>query len=227
MPLKRIDLHIPLLPIQWLVPGLIPKGYLSLVGSLPGEGKTALLTALAWQLSRPLGDFVGYDLQPCPSIYLDFDAPAEGRGLRYWLERHARAYPDGRLEMIHVLEPDPNTYGLGEAELQELHEEVRQSGAGVVMEEFRSILADSVVLSLLNNKRLTLEDFDDSEGYPRLRKDSFPKFLRAWEERLCDRVRHPMLGKTYSYRQTFLVQARILTKHLMGELPAYEPFTVR
>jgi len=103
----------------------------------------------------------------------------------------------------------------------------RASLALDLMEEFRSILADSVVLSLLNNKRLTLEDFDDSEGYPRLRKDSFPKFLRAWEERMSDRVRHPMLGKAYSYRQTLLVQARILTKCLMGELPAYEPFTVR
>lgn len=110
-----------------------------------------------------------------------------------------------------------------------LHE-VRYGRASLaldLMEEFRSIVADSVVLSLLNNRRLTLEDFGDSEGYPKLRKESFPKFLRAWEERLTDRVRHPLLGKSYSYRQTFLVQARILVKHLMGELPTYEPFTVR
>lgn len=110
-----------------------------------------------------------------------------------------------------------------------LHE-VRYGRASLaldLMEEFRSILADSVVLSLLNNRRLTLEDFDDAEGYPKLRKESFPKFLRAWEERLTDRVRHPLLGKAYSYRQTVLVQARVLVKHLMGELPAYEPFTVR
>ena len=110
-----------------------------------------------------------------------------------------------------------------------LHE-VRYGRASLaldLMEEFRSILADSVVLSLLNNRRLTLEDFDDAEGYPKLRKESFPKFLRAWEERLTDRVRHPLLGKSYSYRQTVLVQARVLVKHLMGELPAYEPFTVR
>jgi len=133
MPLKVIDLHHPLPPIQWLIPGLIPRGYLSLVGSLPGEGKTALLTALAWQLSRPFGEFVGHDVERCSSVYLDFDAPAEGRGLRYWLERHANSYPDGGLELIHVLEPDPNTYGLGEGELQELQAVVRQSGAGVVI----------------------------------------------------------------------------------------------
>lgn len=103
----------------------------------------------------------------------------------------------------------------------------RASLALDLMEEFRSILADSVVLSLLNNRRISLEDFDDAEGYPRLRKEAWPKFLRAWEERLTDRIRHPLLGKSYSYRQTLLCQARILGKHLMGELAEYAALTVR
>ncbi|WP_028490815.1 CRISPR-associated endonuclease Cas1 [Thermus islandicus] len=103
----------------------------------------------------------------------------------------------------------------------------RASLALDLMEEFRSILADSVVLTLLNNRRLTLEDFDDTEGYPRLRKEAWPKFLRAWEERLAERVRHPLLGKSLSYRKILLAQSRILVKHLLGELPQYEPFTVR
>lgn len=110
-----------------------------------------------------------------------------------------------------------------------LHE-VRYGRASLaldLMEEFRSILADSVVLSLFNNRRLVLVDFDDAEGYPRLRKEAWPKFLRSWEERITDRVRHPLLGKGLSYRQILLAQARILVKHLIGELPDYEPFTVR
>jgi CRISPR-associated protein Cas1 len=103
----------------------------------------------------------------------------------------------------------------------------RPSLALDLMEEFRSILADSVVLSLLNNRRVTIGDFDDSEGFPRLRKDAWPKFLRAWEERLNERVRHPLLGKRLAYREILLAQARILVKHLLGELPQYEPFSVR
>ncbi|MCS7059434.1 MAG: CRISPR-associated endonuclease Cas1 [Meiothermus sp.] len=103
----------------------------------------------------------------------------------------------------------------------------RASLALDLMEEFRSILADSVALSLCNNRRLNLNDFDDSEGYPKLQKEAWPKFLRAWEERLTERVRHPLLGKSLSYRQILLAQARILVKHLLGELPQYEPFTVR
>lgn len=110
-----------------------------------------------------------------------------------------------------------------------LHE-VRYGRASLaldLMEEFRSVVADSVVLGLLNNRRLGLEDFDDSEGFPRLKKEAWPKFLRAWEERLSSRVRHPLMGKSYSYRQIILTQARILGKHLLGELPAYVPFSVR
>jgi len=103
----------------------------------------------------------------------------------------------------------------------------RPSLAMDLMEEFRSILADSVVLSLLNNRRITVEDFDHEDGFPRLKKESWPKFLRAWEERLSEKVRHPLLGKSLPYRQVFLAQARILIKHLLGELPQYEPFQVR
>lgn len=103
----------------------------------------------------------------------------------------------------------------------------RSSLALDLAEEFRSILADSVVLSLLNNRRLTLEDFDATEGYPRLRKEAWPAFLRAWEGRMNERVRHPLLGKSLSYRQTLLAQARVLGKYLRAELKQYEPFTVR
>jgi CRISP-associated protein Cas1 len=103
----------------------------------------------------------------------------------------------------------------------------RPSLALDLAEEFRSILADSVVLSLLNNRRITLENFDDTDGYPRLRKEAWPAFLRAWEGRMSERVRHPLLGKSLSYRQTLLAQARVLGKYLMAELKQYEPFTVR
>jgi CRISPR-associated protein Cas1 len=103
----------------------------------------------------------------------------------------------------------------------------RPSLALDLMEEFRSVLADSVVLSLFNNRRVTLEDFDDSEGFPRLRKEAWSKFLRAWEERLNERVQHPLLRKRLAYREILLAQARILVKHLLGELPRYEPFAVR
>jgi CRISPR-associated protein Cas1 len=103
----------------------------------------------------------------------------------------------------------------------------RPSLALDLMEEFRSIVADSVVLGLINNRRITPEDFDSAEGFPRLRKEAWPQFLRAWELRLNERVRHPRLGRSYPYREVLLCQARILTKSLLGEIESYVPFTVR
>jgi CRISPR-associated protein Cas1 len=96
-----------------------------------------------------------------------------------------------------------------------------------LMEEFRSILADSVVLGLFNRNMLTANMFDESQGFPKLTEDGFKQFLRAWEERLTQSVKHPQLKQKLDYRQIMVAQARILGKHLMGELDEYIPFTVR
>ncbi|MEZ4633356.1 MAG: CRISPR-associated endonuclease Cas1 [Deinococcales bacterium] len=96
-----------------------------------------------------------------------------------------------------------------------------------LMEEFRSIIADSVVLSLFNRNMVTESDFETSEGFPKCTEEGFKQFLRAWEERLNQTVRHPLLKQKLDYRQIMTAQARILGKYLMGELEAYIPFTVR
>lgn len=96
-----------------------------------------------------------------------------------------------------------------------------------LIEEFRAPLADSVVLTLLNKDMISLESFEYSRGYPTLNEDGFKQFLRAWEDRLSQKVRHPQLGHKLDYRNVLLAQARILGKHLMGELKHYTPFLVR
>ena len=96
-----------------------------------------------------------------------------------------------------------------------------------IMEEFRSILADSVTLSLFNRNMITQAMFENTKGYPTLNDEGFKQFLRAWEERLNQKVNHPYLKQKLDYRQIMLAQARILAKHLMAELPEYLPFSVR
>ena len=96
-----------------------------------------------------------------------------------------------------------------------------------LMEEFRAILADSVVLTLFNKGMMTGEMFEEPKGYPTLTDEGFKQFLRAWEERLAQKVRHPLLKQKFDYRQILLAQARVLGKYLMGELSAYIPFSVR
>ena len=96
-----------------------------------------------------------------------------------------------------------------------------------LMEEFRSILADSVTLTLFNKNMLGKEHFEETQGFPTLTDEGFKQFFRAWEERLSQQVTHTYLKQKLDYRQIMVAQARILGKHLMGELPEYLPFTVR
>lgn len=96
-----------------------------------------------------------------------------------------------------------------------------------LMEEFRAILADSVTLALFNRGMIGEDMFVYDKGYPTLSDLGFKQFLRAWEERLGQTVTHPHLKQKLDYRQIMLAQARLLGKHLMGELPEYLPFAVR
>jgi len=134
MGLRRIDLHTPLPEIAWAWEGLIPRGFVSVVGALPGEGKSVLLTALAWQAPRPEGELLGRRVEPTGAVFVDFDAATgDGRAVRGWIERHKAAFPDGDMGRLVVLEPDGNTYGLGEEELAELEGVVKEAGAGLVI----------------------------------------------------------------------------------------------
>jgi hypothetical protein len=135
VPLKRVDFSKKLEPIDWLVDDLLLKGYLNFLASLPGQGKTTLLTGLAWQLSRPegKGNFLGASIHQGRSIYVDYDAPADGRSVRYWLDKHQVAYPDGNVDHITLLEPDKDTFGLAEPELTELEKLVKEQKASLVI----------------------------------------------------------------------------------------------
>jgi len=134
VPLKQVDLTADLVPLEWFLPGLLLRGYLNFLASLPGQGKTTLLTALAWQASRPGGgEFLGEHVSPGATIYVDFDAPSDGRSVRFWLAKHQAAYPDGDMSKINVLEPDPDTYGMSEAEFATLANRARETGASLII----------------------------------------------------------------------------------------------
>jgi CRISPR-associated protein Cas1 len=94
-------------------------------------------------------------------------------------------------------------------------------------EEFRPLLADSCVLTLVNNREVGLSDFVTRAGAVSLTAEGRRKVLRAWERRMTTTVQHPVFGYSVSYRRAAELQARILAAHLAGELPAYEPMVTR
>jgi len=96
-----------------------------------------------------------------------------------------------------------------------------------LMEEFRPLIVDSVVLTLLNNRMLSPNDFIVEIGAYRLKKEPRKVFLTRFEERLNEEVTHPVFGYKVKYRRCIELQARLIAKYLTGEIAEYPPFTSR
>jgi CRISP-associated protein Cas1 len=94
-------------------------------------------------------------------------------------------------------------------------------------EEFRPLLADSTVLTVINNREVAPGDFLVRAGAVALTADGRRAVIRAWERRMTTMVRHPLFGYMVSYRRAVELQARILAAHLTGELARYEPLVTR
>ncbi len=96
-----------------------------------------------------------------------------------------------------------------------------------LMEEFRPVIADSVVLTLVNNEMLTPDDFLTWREACQLTEAGRRKFFVAYEQRKATVVTHPVYGYRMSYSRMLEVQARMLAAYVRGSVPAYTGFTVR
>lgn len=96
-----------------------------------------------------------------------------------------------------------------------------------LMEEFRPLIGDSVVLTAVNNGEVQTEDFVEAMGSVSLTSAGRRRFLKAYERRMSQEVTHPIFGYRISYRRLLEVQARLLGRHLAGEVPTYPAFTTR
>ena len=94
-----------------------------------------------------------------------------------------------------------------------------------LVEEFRSVIVDSVVLTLINKEMLTLKDFEAAEG-TRLTRAGLKTFFQQYGQRINTRVKHPQVGRELTYQQCFELQARFLTKAILEDKP-YLPFRTK
>ena len=121
-------------------------------------------------------------------------------------------------------------------------------------EEFRPVIADSVVLLSINRPLLGLDDFET--GQPRtpgeaedtvqpvepalqtptagqgaravyLKDAARKRFIDLYEKRVNEQVVYPPTGEKTSYRRIFELQAYAVARTVLGEQPAYQPFTIR
>jgi CRISPR-associated endonuclease Cas1 len=96
-----------------------------------------------------------------------------------------------------------------------------------LMEEFRPLIVDSTVLTLLNTRNLDQGAFLRHPTSTALTPAGKRTFVRAMENRLSELITHPVFGTRFEYRRMLEMQARMLSRHLLGETPTYAEFTVR
>jgi len=96
-----------------------------------------------------------------------------------------------------------------------------------MMEPFRPLLADSSVIQAINNGEVRPTDFISAAGSVALIPDGRKRFIGTFERRLAQEVTHPLFGYKLSYRRLLELQARLLARHLLGEIDDYPNFTTR
>lgn len=96
-----------------------------------------------------------------------------------------------------------------------------------LMEEFRPLIADSVVIGLINNSEITEKDFIRLGIGTSLTSDGKKKVISAFERRLDTLITHPVFDYKVSYRRILEVQCRLVARWLLGEIKEYPMFCTR
>lgn len=119
----------------------------------------------------------------------------------------------------------------------------RPSLALDLMEEWRPIIVDSLVMSVLNLKVLTPSDFEErgateeeesgiAENIPLkppvvLTDHGFRKFLTQYERKMGERVLHHLTKEHHTYRDCIREQVRHFARYLKGEDGEYQPMVLK
>ena len=122
---------------------------------------------------------------------------------------------------------------------------VQVSMALDLMEEFRPIVADSIVLEAVNRPLVSFADFEqvdlsekeserDENESPRtsvnavyLAGSGREKIIAMYENRVNDDNMFTYKDQQVSYRYVFQMQAQAMARLILGEVSEYVPFTVR
>jgi len=90
-------------------------------------------------------------------------------------------------------------------------------------EIFKPLIVDSVILNLINKRRITDKHFDKLEGeICYLNEEGKKRFIQAWEEKLQQTVKHRKLNRNTSYRFLIRLECYKLIKHLLND-EIYKP----
>jgi CRISPR-associated protein Cas1 len=103
----------------------------------------------------------------------------------------------------------------------------RPSLALDLMEPFRPLIGESVVLSAINNRMVQPKDFIAAGPSVSLTTAGRKGLLHAYELRMDALVTHPIFDYRVSYRRLLEIQARFLARYLQNEISSYPVFVTR
>jgi CRISPR-associated protein Cas1 len=96
------------------------------------------------------------------------------------------------------------------------------------MEELRPVLADRLALTLVNRRQLTAKDFEERPGGAVSLTDTGRRtVVTAYQQRKQEEVHHAVADQQVPLGLIPHIQARLLARHLRGDLECYAPYLSR
>lgn len=101
----------------------------------------------------------------------------------------------------------------------------RRSLALDLLEEFRAVMCDRFVLTMINKRIISPDHFEMREdGAVLLNDDGRRAFLTAWQNRKDEEIKHPFLEEKVQWGMIPYTQALLLSRYLRDDLDSYPPF---
>lgn len=102
----------------------------------------------------------------------------------------------------------------------------RYSLALDIAEIFKPLLVDRLIFRLLNKREIKVSDFDHQLSSCTLKDSGRKVFVRAWEEKINETFKHPVLKRSVSYKHLIRLECYKLSKHILN-IDEYKPFKSR
>ena len=96
-----------------------------------------------------------------------------------------------------------------------------------LMEPFRPLVADSIAISTFNRDELTQGHFMQTAAGCSLTDAGRGAFFGAWGRRMDTEVTHPVFEYRLSYRRMMMLQARMISAWLVGDIATLSFLTTR
>jgi CRISPR-associated protein Cas1 len=94
-----------------------------------------------------------------------------------------------------------------------------------LMEEFRAVIADRLVLSLINRRQVSKSGFKKAEnGAVIMDKDTRKTLLTEYQNRKQDEIYHPYIEEKIPIGLLFFVQANLMARFIRGDIDGYPSF---